>query len=71
MKPLLTSDLDAMAREAVKSGGLASLSHDQHIAPRCHPASGVKITRAYEGDYLMLSCTSCNRFICNIKIAQE
>lgn len=71
MKALTVEDLDALARDSVKNGRLANLALDLHIDPRCHPGSGMKTTRAYEGDNMMLACSVCNLFVCNLKIAKE
>jgi hypothetical protein len=71
MKPLIVADLDALARRAVESGALENLSLDIHVTPKCHPDSGMKTTRAYEGDNMMLTCAACNLFVCNLKISKE
>lgn len=71
MKTMLVTDLDALARNAVKSGALESLSLDLHLQAKCHPTSGLKNTRAYEGDNMMLTCSTCNLFVANVKIAKE
>lgn len=71
MKPLIVADLDAMARQAVKAKSLENLSLDIHLAQKCHPEAGMKTTRAYEGDNLMLTCATCNLFVANVKIASE
>jgi len=71
MRNLVVADLDEMAREGVKSGQFKSLRGSLYVMPGCHPSSGVKITRTYEGNVLMLSCVECNKFVCNIKVAQE
>lgn len=71
MKPLVVSDLDAMARKAVQAGVLSSLSLDLHLLANCHPEAGLRTTRAYEGENVMLTCATCNLFVCNLKIAKE
>lgn len=71
MRNLVVDDLDAMAREGLKVGKIKSLTGDLYVMPACHPSSGVKITRGYEGDVIMLSCMACNKFVCNIKVAKE
>jgi hypothetical protein len=71
MKALTVEDLDAQARQAVKDGALASLSLDLHLTSKCHPNAGMKNTRAYEGDNMMLTCSECNLFVANLKIAKE
>lgn len=71
MKPMIVADLDALAREAVRTKSLENLSLDIHLAQKCHPLAGMKTTRAYEGDNMMLTCATCNLFVANIKIATE
>lgn len=71
MKPMVVADLDSMARKAIVSGSLENLSMDIHVTPKCHPNSGMKTTRAYEGNTFMLTCSICNLFVCNLKIAEE
>lgn len=71
MKPFTVADLDAQAREAVKAGLMESLALDIHHRPKCHPDAGMKTTRAYEGDNMMLTCASCNLFVMNLKISTE
>jgi hypothetical protein len=71
MKAMTVEDLDARARQALKYGGLESLSLDLHLTSQCHPTAGLKNTRAYEGDNMMLTCSECNLFVANLKIAKE
>jgi hypothetical protein len=71
MKAMLVTDLDALARIAVKNGILKSLSMNLYLQAKCHPTSGLKNARAYEGDNMMLTCATCNLFVANIKIAKE
>lgn len=71
MKPMIVADLDALARTAIKENSLENLSLDIHLAQKCHPTDGMKTTRAYEGDNLMLTCATCNLFVANIKVATE
>lgn len=71
MKTMLVTDLDALARKAVENGDLASLSLDLHLEAKCHPDAGLRNTRAYEGDNMMLTCSTCNLFVANVKIAKE
>lgn len=71
MKAMLVTDLDALARRAVETGSLESLSLDLHLQAKCHPNSGLNNTRAYEGDNMMLTCSTCNLFVANVKIAKE
>ena len=71
MKAMTVEDLDASARQAVKDGMLKSLSLDLHLTALCHPNAGLKNARAYEGDSMMLTCSECNLFVANVKIAKE
>lgn len=71
MKTMLITDLDALARQALKNGSLESLSLDLHLQARCHPTSGLNNTRAYEGDNMLLTCSTCNLLVANVKIAKE
>lgn len=71
MKARTVEDLDAFARDAVKAGAVGGLSMDLHFTPKCHPEAGMKNTRAYEGDNLMLTCSVCNLFVVNIKVAKD
>jgi hypothetical protein len=71
MKPLIVDDLDAIARRGLDAGTVPTLSSDLHIVPKCHPDAGLKNTRSYEGENFLLTCSTCNLFVMNLKVAKE
>ena len=71
MKAWTVADLDARAREAVRTGKLLNLSQDQNFWAACHPESGLKASRSYEDDTVMFTCVVCNQYVCTLKIAKE